>query len=84
MSRISLPGKIAHRTKGYRVVAMTNGGNGLPLLQEVIDRVTVIALNSRGVALRMVSFARSGNRTARDDDHPIPQPFRDSLSEFIR
>lgn len=30
---------IAHRAKGYGVVAMTNGGNGMPLLQEIIDRV---------------------------------------------
>jgi CubicO group peptidase (beta-lactamase class C family) len=29
----------AHRAKGYGVVAMTNGSNGTPLLQEVIDRV---------------------------------------------
>lgn len=29
----------AHRAKGYGVVAMTNGNNGIPLLQEVVDRV---------------------------------------------
>jgi CubicO group peptidase (beta-lactamase class C family) len=29
----------AHRAKGYGAVVMTNGGYGLPLLQEVIDRV---------------------------------------------
>jgi CubicO group peptidase (beta-lactamase class C family) len=30
---------IAHRAKGYGVVAMTNGDNGQPLLQVVADRV---------------------------------------------
>jgi len=30
----------AHRAKGYGVVAMTNGDNGLPLLEVVVDRVS--------------------------------------------
>lgn len=30
---------IAHRARGYGVVVMSNGDNGFPLLQEVIDRV---------------------------------------------
>jgi len=29
----------AHRARGYGVVAMTNGDNGLPLLQVVVDRI---------------------------------------------
>jgi CubicO group peptidase (beta-lactamase class C family) len=30
---------MAHRAKGYGVVVMTNGDNGQPLVQEIIDRV---------------------------------------------
>jgi len=29
----------AHRARGYGVVAMTNGDNGAPLLQVVVDRI---------------------------------------------
>jgi CubicO group peptidase (beta-lactamase class C family) len=29
---------IAHRARGYGVVVMSNGDNGFPLLQEIIDR----------------------------------------------
>ena len=30
---------IAHRAKGYGAIVMTNGANGIPVVQEVIDRV---------------------------------------------
>lgn len=30
---------IAHRAKGYGAVVMTNGDNGVPLLEEILDRI---------------------------------------------